>query len=241
MKTRKIIALLTALALLLCSAAFAEEAPAVKTGIYAVINKTGETVTEVKITDNVTGVSNVFPTEADEPIEKDGIVIFYFDIPGTEDGEHRLTLSYKTESGREETFGTLSIEEVSIELLAADAMTGATPIKFSMPEKTGQVGKYTLYNLTGEDITSLSLRANEYDTEIRTAFENGFSPDESYILEFMAPAEWENLTLTLQFTTRSGKSAGFSTLKIEEAPISMLDIDTLTGPAPIAFKAPEGK
>ena len=42
MKMKNMIALLTVLALLLCGAASAEEEPAVKTGIYTIINKTGE-------------------------------------------------------------------------------------------------------------------------------------------------------------------------------------------------------
>ena len=45
-----------------------------------------------------------------------------------------LTLSFKTESGYEAAFETLSIEEAPITLLAADAMTGATPISFTKPE-----------------------------------------------------------------------------------------------------------
>ena len=56
MKTRKIFALLIAVALLFSCAALAEEElPKVQTGIYTISNKTGEAVTEVKITDNVTG------------------------------------------------------------------------------------------------------------------------------------------------------------------------------------------
>jgi len=241
MKTRKIFALLTALALLLCStAAFAEAettAAPVKTGVYSIINKTGETVTEVKITDNVTGAVNVFPTKEDDVLENGNVVVFFFDIPEAEDGNHRLTLSYKTESGREETFGTLSIETVTINLLAADAMTGATPISFSM-EKAEQNGIYTLYNLTGEPVTFLSLKDNEDGAEVDFAFENGFEPGENYIVEFPVPAGRENVVLTLTFVTKSGKTGAFSTLHIEEAPISLLDIDTLTGATPISFSAP---
>jgi hypothetical protein len=50
------------------------------------------------------------------------------------DGNHALTLSFKAEGGYEAAFTTLSIEEAPITLLAADAMTGATPISFSKPE-----------------------------------------------------------------------------------------------------------
>ena len=239
MSTRKIFALLTAMALLFSCAVFAEEAtPQVKTGVYTIVNKTGETVTEVKISDNVSGDTNVFPFTENDVLENDGTVIFYFDIPATEDGEHRLTLSYKTESGREETFGTLSIEEVTIALLAADAMTGATPIAFSMP-KADQTGVYTFYNLTGEVVTVLNLIDNEEGTTIRTAFKDGLAPDESYTVVFSVPADRENVTLTLQFVTESGKIGTFSTLKIEEVPISLLDVDSVSGATPISFKAPD--
>ena len=242
MKMKKLLALLTVLALLLCSGAFAEEdLPALKTGVYTVINKTGETVTEVKITDNVTGESNVFPINEEEglndPLTNDSIVVMYFDIPGAEDGEHRLTLSYKTESGREESFGTLSIEEVTIELLAADAMTGATPIAFSMP-KTEKIGKYTFYNGTGEKVLFLNLIDNEDGAKIRNAFQDGLAPDETYTLSYVVPEGREDTMLTLQFVTESGDIGIFSTLKIEEVPITLLDVDSVSGATPIAFSAP---
>lgn len=239
MNTRKIFALLTTVALLFCCTAFAEEeAPAVKTGVYTILNKTGEPVVEVKITDNVTGESNVFSAEDDVPLDGEGIVVLYFDIPATEDGEHRLTLSFRTESGREETFGTLSIEKVNIELLAADAMTGATPISFTMP-KADKVGKYTFYNMTGEVVKVLNLIDNDDGTVLRQVFQDGFAPNETYELDYIAPADRENVTLTLQFVTESGKIGIFNTLHIEEAPISLLNVDSVSGATPIAFKAPD--
>ena len=238
MKMRKIFVLLTAMVLLFSCAALAEEETIpVKTGIYTIINKTGETVTEVKITDNVTGDTNDFPFVEDVFLGQDDVVILYFDIPEAEDGEHRLTLSYKTESGREETFGTLSIEEVTIDLLATDAMTGATPIAFSMP-KAEQVGQYTFFNRTGEVITILNLIDNDDGATIRTAFNDGFAPNETYTLSFIVPADRENVTLTLQFVTESGKIGIFNTLKIEEATIDLLDVDSVSGATPISFKVP---
>ena len=238
MNTKKILALLAALALLLCSVALAEEDAPVKTGVYTIVNKTGEQVTEVKITDNVTGDSNVFPSEGSEELfENDETVIMYFDIPESEDGNHRLTLSYKTVSGREESFGTLSIEEVTIDLLAADAMTGATPIAFSMPQPE-VAGRYTIYNLTGEVVTSLTLTDNGDGAQISTAFPDGLAPNESFTLTYAIPEERKDTTLTLRFETASGKSGAFTTLKIEEVPISLLDIDTLSGATPISFSAP---
>ena len=239
MNMKKLFALLAAMALLFSCAAFAEEEPApVKTGVYTIFNKTGELVTEVKLTDNVTGETNDFFAEEDFNFSSDGIVVLYFDVPEAEADQHTLTLSYKTESGREEAFTTLKIEEATIELLAADAMTGATPIAFTMPEAK-QEGKYTLYNRTGETVKILNLIDNEEGTVVRQVFQNGLEPDETYEINYIAPADRENVTLTLQFVTESGKIGIFKTLKIEVVPITLLDVDSVSGDTPIEFKAPE--
>ena len=239
MNMKKIFALLTVMALLFSCAAFAEEEPApVKTGVYTIFNKTGELVTEVKLTDNVTGETNDFFAEEDFNFSSDGIVVLYFDVPEAEADQHTLTLSYKTESGREEAFTTLKIEEATIELLAADAMTGATPIAFTMPEAK-QEGKYTLYNRTGETVKILNLIDNEDGTVIRQVFQNGLEPNETYEMGYIAPADRENISLTLQFVTESGKIGIFKTLKIEEVPITLLDVDSVSGATPISFSVPE--
>jgi len=238
MNKKKIFALLTALALLFSCAGLAEEEPAkVQIGVYTIMNKTGEAVTEMKIADNVTGNSYNLPFAGDGVIDNDGLLILYYDIPGDEDGNHRLTLSFKTESGREETFGTLSIEEVQIDLLAADAMTGATPIAFSMP-KPEKTGTYTFYNQTGEVVNSIDLIDNEDGATVHAVFKDGFAPDESHTIVFSVPAERENVSLTLQFVTESGKTGTFSTLHIEDVPITLLDVDSVSGATPISFTAP---
>ena len=117
-------------------------------------------------------------------------------------------------------------------------MTGATPIAFTMP-KAEQEGKYTIYNRTGETVKVLNLIDNEEGTVIRQVFQNGLQPDETYEINYIAPADRENVTLTLQFVTESGKIGIFSTLKIEEVPITLLDVDSVSGATPIEFKAPE--
>jgi hypothetical protein len=61
---KKMIALVLALALALCCViTLAEDVLPMKTGVYTIINKTGEQITEVRITDNATGECNVFPGE----------------------------------------------------------------------------------------------------------------------------------------------------------------------------------
>ena len=47
------------------------------------------------------------------------------------------------------------------------------------------------------------------------------------------------MTLTLQFVTESGKIGTFGTLNIEEVPITLLDVDSLSGATPISFSVPE--
>lgn len=238
---KKILALMTILALLLSCAAFADEVPAeepaMQTGIYLLTNSTGETVTKVTLTDNVTGDVNEFPYNKEDVLKDGEALQLWYDIPAEEDGSHRLTLSYTTESGREETFATLSIEDVVIDLLAADAMTGATPIAFGMPAAE-QCGSYTLYNLTGEVVTMVSLTDNETGAAIKLGFDDGFAPDETQTISFAVPADRENVSLTLEFETESGKKGTFSTLHIEEVPISLLDVDAVGGATQISFTAP---
>jgi len=204
------------------------------------MNKTGEAVTDITITDNVTGEICASPTvDGEEFILQDGEgIILYMYIPDNEDGEHRLTLSFRTAGGREESFKTLSVEEVTIDLLpaATDATTGATPIAFSkIPEL--QTGTYTIYNHTGETVLSVTLTDNE-DSASRYGFTDGLEPGGSQIISWSVPADRENVTLTLDFVTASGKQGSFKTLKIETVPIWLLDVDTVSGATPISFRNP---
>lgn len=133
---KKLVSLLLALSLLVvAAAAFAENAEN-QTGVYTVYNETGEKVTELYISDNVSGdkTENLAVDEENDGLAAGEIIVLEYTIPAGEDGNHRLTLSFKTEGGYEAAFTTLSIEEAPVTLLAADAMTGATPISFSKPE-----------------------------------------------------------------------------------------------------------
>ena len=131
---KKLFALILALAMILSVAAFAEEAAEDQVGVYTVYNLTGETVVELLLTDNVTGeVSENLVGE--EGLADQAVIEITQTLAAGEDGSHRLTLSFKTESGYEGSFGTLSIEVVPISLLSADAMTGPTMITFKAPEQ----------------------------------------------------------------------------------------------------------
>ena len=95
---------------------------------YTVYNTTGEKVTELYVTDNLTGEKS--DNYAGEGLA-DGESV---EISGSNRNGYEITLSFKTESGYEGTFGTLHFETVPISLLTVDAASGATPIAFRAPE-----------------------------------------------------------------------------------------------------------
>ena len=112
--------------------AAANVAAGIQTGHYTVYNQTGETVKELYIAFNATG-------EKGENLVGDGLAngeskLVIKSIPADADAHHALTFTYVTESGRTGEFTTLSIEDVPLTLLAADAMTGATPLTFFAPK-----------------------------------------------------------------------------------------------------------
>ena len=96
----------------------------VATGKYTVYNVTGETVNELYLYE--TGADKGENLAADGLKDTKKVELTY---DGT--AETTLTLEYTTESGYNAKFETLHIEEANINLLAADAMTGATPIEFT--------------------------------------------------------------------------------------------------------------
>jgi hypothetical protein len=102
-----------------------------QTGKYTIVNQTGEAVTEVKLVDNVTGDSVSCCPEGG--LEDGASVGLGYSIPKDDDVNNRLTLLFTTASGQTWDFKTLAIEEATICLLAEDARTGATPIRFKLP------------------------------------------------------------------------------------------------------------
>ena len=96
----------------------------VTTGVYTIHNTTGELVSELYVYE--TGAEEKGENLAGEGLNDTEKVEATYE--GTTDTV--LTLEFTTESGFQGTFETLYIEEVNINLLAADAMTGATPIQF---------------------------------------------------------------------------------------------------------------
>ena len=103
------------------------------TGTYTFYNKTGETVTELYLVDNETGEKG--PNYAVNGFAADAkYVVTRTFTPEQKEAGYSMTISFKTESGYEAQFPTLHIEEAPVTLLAADAMTGATPISFFAPK-----------------------------------------------------------------------------------------------------------
>ena len=212
---------------------------AVQIGVYEITNQTGEVVTFLSIADNVTGESESMTYPAEEGIENGGSCVMSFAIPANEDGHHRLTFSFKTASGYEGTFTTLSIEEAGITLLAADAMTGATPIAFTGATET-QDGYYVLRNATGATVADVILTDNVTGSSIAFSREGGLKDGESMDIGFSIPAgEDGNHRLTLQYTVETGENTytvySFTTLSIEEVTLELLSPDAITGATPFRF------
>ena len=203
-----------------------EAAPAAEeTGNYTVYNKTGETVTEITVTNNTTGEVTVAAT--DMAADAKPVTITYTAPEGTV-----ITLGFKTESGREAAFDRLHIETAPITLLAPDAMTGATPISFFAPEATGE---YTVYNKTGETVKEITM-TNNATGEVTVVATDMAADAEPVPVTYTAP---EGTVITLGFKTESGREAAFDRLHIETAPITLLAPDAMTGATPISFFAPE--
>ncbi len=216
---------------------------AVQIGVYDITNETGETVTFLSIADNVTGESESVSYPEEEGIENGGNVVMSFAIPANEDGHHRLTFSFKTASGYEGAFTTLSIEETGITLLAADAMTGATPIAFTQARKT-QDGYYLIRNATGLTVTELTLSDNVTGATVSCVPENGLKNGEEMDIGFSIPAEEDGShRLTLHYTIQNSENhftgMSFATLSIEKATIELLNPDELSSATPIRFVVDE--
>ena len=212
---------LAALLLLGCTFALAEE----EVCTYTIFNETGEKVTELYVIDNATEEkSDNYAGE--EGLAKGGII----EIQGTNKEGYEITLAFKTESGIEGAFKTLHFETVPITLLAADAMTGATPITFFAPVCT-----YTVYNTTGEKVTELYVTDNttgeKSENYAGEGLENGASIE-------INGTNKPGYVVTLSFKTESGYEGAFETLHFETVPISLLAADAMTGATQISFKAP---
>ena len=97
------------------------------TGKYAIYNATGGTVTELY----------VYEVGSDKGINIAGNGLANgqsVNITKTTSPDATFILEFKADNGEEGKFETLHVEEVSINLLAVDARTGATAISFEQPK-----------------------------------------------------------------------------------------------------------
>ena len=107
----------------------------VHTAFYNLVNLTGEKVVEITCTDNATGeVIAKGWEEADgiEALAADESLLVCVDCNADVTKDLEMTLKFVTESGYTGEFKTLHFENVTINLLSADAMTGVTQIAFTM-------------------------------------------------------------------------------------------------------------
>ena len=230
---KKVLSVLLALSLVLCFAvSLAEEAEAnVKTGHYQLVNTTGENVKRITVTDNVTGDS-LQVDFFDEMLSSGETAEVSFSIPDGEDGEHRLTLEFETESGKIGTFKTLSIEDVSINLLDVDTVAGATPIKFA--GSLGKMGRYMIVNKTGAVVKTLKITDNVSNNALIVNTE--LPADGETLMTFTIGAEEDGEhRLTFTFIGEDGAEHSFPTLSIEDVTINLLAADAMTGATPVQF------
>lgn len=128
---KKVIAiLLSAMLLLACVSTFAES-EGVQTGHYHFYNSTGEKVTAIYLIDKPT--STVSENFAGEGLEPGADIEVTYEAPNPTTAHGTLLLIFITESGYVGTFVKLSVEDAPIQLLSAEAMTGATMIDFHAP------------------------------------------------------------------------------------------------------------
>ncbi len=112
----------------------AAKAAKAETGTYTFYNKTGEKVTELYLINNLTGEKGVNYAVNGFPADGKWVITRTVSAEEKEAG-YSMTVSFKTEGGYEAQYPTLHIEKAPITLLAADAVTGATPISFFTPEE----------------------------------------------------------------------------------------------------------
>ena len=234
---KKLFAVVLALALVLSCAAVAEEATE-QIANFTIFNLTGETVTELTLTENASGKVTDLLVDFPEGMPADG-TFGTGDVAYPADAEAHgfFTLAFKTESGYEGKFETLSIETAPISLLAADAMTGPTMISFKAPNWPCD---YEIHNVTGEIVESLTLTDN-VTGDVLDVLDGGIMQDGDIINVGVGLPQTEeaHARLTLAFKTASGYEGKFETLSIEVAPIYLLSAEGMTGATMISFRAPE--
>ena len=191
------------------------------TGTYTLYNVTGEKLTELYLYE--TG-SDKGENRIPDGMKNNKKLVLTYDAAA----DAALTLEYVTESGVSAKFETLRIEEVPIAMEAVDATSGATPIRFGVPEDTGS---YKLVNTTGTTVSELYVYLNggeKGENLAGSGMEDGASVD----FTITAPVD---ASLTVEFTTEADGTKTFETLHIENVTVNLLAADAMSGATPIQF------
>ncbi len=105
-----------------------------------------------------------------------------------------------------------------------------------------QTGRYTIYNKTGEIVTELYLSYGPEGDNGGNWTDIGINPDDVVYITRRIPGDADgHHALTLTYVTESGRTGEFTTLSIEDAPITLLAPDAMTGATPISFSAPKAE
>ena len=237
---RKLFALLLAIALVLsCAAVLAEEAADENICTYTVYNQTGENVVELYLIDNNSGEKGENYAAGEDGMKPYTSVA----IQGENYEGYVKSLYFKTASGYEATFATLHFETVAICLLpqieteeGVDAVTSATPIKFSVP------ANYLILNQTGETVVEFAITDNASGEELIIWVDGGegvpFLEDNEakLVTLYFYEAQAKDTSMTLDFTTASGYTGRFGTLHVESVEIDLLPApDANSGATAIHF------
>ena len=193
----------------------------VATGTYTLYNVTGEKLTELYLYE--TG-SDKGENHIPDGMKNNKKLVLTYDAAA----DAALTLEYVTESGASAKFETLRVEEVPIAMQSVDAASGATPIRFSVPEDTGS---YKLVNTTGTTVSELYVYLNGGEKGENLAL-SGMEDGASVDFTITAPVD---ASLTLEFTTEADGTKTFETLHIENVTVNLLAADDMSGATHIQF------
>lgn len=191
------------------------------TGTYTLYNVTGEKLTELYLYE--TG-SDKGENRIPDGMKNNKKLVLTYDAAA----DAALTLEYVTESGVSAKFETLRIEEVPIAMEAVDAASGATPIRFGVPEDTGS---YKLVNTTGTTVSELYVYLNGGEKGENLA---GSGMEDGAFVDFSITAPVD-ASLTVEFTTEADGTKTFETLHIENVTVNLLAADAMSGATPIQF------
>lgn len=138
------------------------------------------------------------------------------------------------------TAATTAATEAAAAASTEAAATTEAAAEATTEEEIATTGSYTIYNQTGEKVTELTVTRNDATEDAENyAGDAGLADGESVTVDKDYPDATADTSLTLTFTTESGYTASFTTLGLEEAPITLLSADAMTGATPISFSIPQ--